>query len=124
MKYLLSAVLIALLSFLLSLYMPWWSIAVVAFCIGWWLMKSPFWSFINGFISIFLLWGGLAFYISSANNNILAHKISLLVLQKDDPLMLIGLTALIGALIAGFAALSGTLFGSLLSKKIPATGQQ
>ncbi len=117
MKYFFSFVLIVLFSFLLSLYMSWWSIAVVAFCVSLWLIQKPLWAFVTGFVSVFLLWGGLTWYISSANNNILAHKISMLVLQKDSPAMLITLSALTGALVAGFAALSGTLLGRVLSKK-------
>lgn len=116
MKYFLSFVLIVLFSFLLSLYMSWWSIAVVAFCVSLWLMPKPFLAFVTGFVSIFLLWGGLTWYISSANNDILAHRISMLVLQKDSPAMLIVLSALTGALVAGFAALSGSLFGRLVAR--------
>ncbi|MBX3241361.1 MAG: hypothetical protein KIT80_17760 [Chitinophagaceae bacterium] len=119
MRYLLSVILIALFSFLLSLYMSWWSIAVVAFCVNLWLVQKPVWAFVSGFVSILLLWGGLAWYISSANNDILAHKLSQLVLQKDSPALLIGVTALSGALVAGFAALSGALLGRLIFEKKP-----
>lgn len=121
MRYLLSVILIALFSFLLSLYMSWWSIAVVAFCVNLWLIQKPVWAFVSGFVSILLLWGGLAWYISSANNDILAHKLSQLVLQKDSPALLIAVTALIGALVAGFAALSGALLGRLIFEKKPET---
>lgn len=119
MKYLSSAILIALFSFLLSLYMSWWSVAVVAFCVALWLMRKPFWSFITGFASIFLLWGGLIWFVSTANNHILAHRISLFVLKQDNPSLLVLLSAVSGAMVAGFAALSGTLFGRLLSKNKP-----
>ncbi len=117
MKYFFSFVLIVLFSFLLSLYMSWWSVAVVAFCVCMCLIKKPLWAFVTGFVSILLLWGGLAWYISAGNNHVLAHKISLLVLRQDNPVMLIGLSAFIGALTAGFAGLSGTLLGRLVFEK-------
>ena len=70
-------------------------------------------AFIAGFVSLLLLWGGLAWWISTANDDLLAHKISVLVIKADSPFLLIGLTALIGAVVAGFAALSGALLRRL-----------
>jgi hypothetical protein len=51
----------------------------------------------------------MAFFISVHNEHILAHKISLLILQNDNPLLLISITGLIGGIVAGIAALSGSL---------------
>jgi hypothetical protein len=65
-------------------------------------------SFLSGFIALFLLWGSLAWYISSNNNHLLAHKVSLLILKLDSPALLIAATAFTGALVAGFAALAGS----------------
>ena len=45
---------------------------------------------------------------SNNNEHILAHKVSLLILKMDNPYLLILATAVIGALVAGFAALSGS----------------
>jgi len=59
------------------------------------------------------LWAGLSFWISTNNEHVLAHKISSIILKKDDPNLLIIATGLIGAVVAGFAALTG----SLLRKK-------
>jgi CRISPR/Cas system-associated protein Cas5 (RAMP superfamily) len=41
------------------------------------------------------------------NEHLLAHKVSVLILKMDNPYLLIFATALIGALVAGFAALTG-----------------
>ena len=108
MKFLTSIVLIALLSVAACLYLPWWSIAVVAFIVTVAIPQKPLASFLSGFIALFLLWGTLCWYISSNNNHLLAHKVSVLMLQMDSPYVLILATALIGALVAGFAALSGS----------------
>ena len=108
MKFLTSIVLIALLSAAACLYLPWWSIAVVAFIVTVAIPQKPLASFLSGFIALFLLWGTLCWYISSNNNHLLAHKVSVLMLQMDSPYVLILATALIGALVAGFAALSGS----------------
>lgn len=113
MKLLLSILLIAALSFGLSLFMPWWCIAVAAFGISAFLLQKPWLAFISGFVAIAVLWGGLAWGISTANNHLLASKISVLVIEQDNAGLLILVTALIGGLVAGFAGMSGALFRRL-----------
>jgi len=119
MKFIVSVLLIALLSFTICLYMPWWSIAMVAFAISMIIPQKHYLSFIAGFLSLLLLWGGLAWYISAANHNILAHRMSPVILGKDAPMSLIFITAFIGAFTAGFAALSGSLLRSIVGNKMP-----
>ena len=108
MKFIVSAILIILFSFLACLYFPWWSVAIVAFLISIIIQQKHLLSFICGFISLFLLWGFLSFWISAQNDNILAHRVSVLIFKTDSPNLLIFVTALIGALVAGFAALTGS----------------
>ena len=108
MKFLISFVLIALLSFAACLYLPWWSIAVVAFIVAVVIPQHPGKSFLAGFLALFFLWGALSYRISAKNENILAHKVAVLILKMDNPYVLMLVTALIGALVAGFAAWSGS----------------
>jgi len=109
MKFTVSLILMALSSFAACLYLPWWSIAIVCFIIAALIRQRPGIAFLCGFISLFLLWAGLSFWISNNNDHVLAHKISVLILKKDSPEMLIIVTGLIGALVAGFEALTGSL---------------
>ena len=106
MKFIASIILTALLSFCACLFFPWWSIAIVAFLVAALIPQAPLVSFISGFIALFLLWGALSFWISINNDHILAHRVSLLIFKVDNPFLLIIVTALIGALVAGFAALT------------------
>lgn len=108
MKFIVSAILIILFSFLSCLYFPWWSVAVVALFISVVIQQKHLLSFICGFVSLFLLWGFLSFWISMKNDDILAHRVSLLIFKVDSPNLLIFATALIGAMVAGFAALTGS----------------
>ncbi len=108
MKFIISILLTALLSVAVCLYLPWWSIAIVAFIVSALIPQQTGKAFLAGFIALFLLWGSMASYISISNNNLLAHKVSLIILSIDNPVILILLTAVIGALVAGFAALSGS----------------
>ncbi len=108
MKFVVSLILTALLSFALCLFLPWWSIALAAFAVAALIPQKPLKAFLTAFAALFLLWGGLSFWISNNNENLLAHKISQLMLKSDSPVALIFLTAFIGALVAGFAALAGS----------------
>ena len=108
MKFITSILLIALLSLAACLYLPWWSIAFAAFLVSVLIPQHPGQAFLAGFIALFLLWGGLAWYLSNNNDHILAHRVSQVILKMDNPYILITATALIGAIVAGFAALTGS----------------
>ena len=109
MKFIVSLILMAALSFAACLYLPWWSIAIVCFIVAALIPQRPGIAFLCGFISLFILWAGLSFWISNNNAHVLAHKISVVILKKDDPNQLIIVTGLIGAIVGGFAALTGSL---------------
>jgi hypothetical protein len=117
MKFIITIILIILFSFIACLFFPWWSIAIVAFLIIVLIPQHPVVAFFAGFIALFLLWGGLSFWISSNNGDILAHRVSLLILKTDSPFLLIIATALLGALVAGLGALTG----SFVRKEKPVT---
>ena len=108
MKFITSLILTALLSFAACLYLPWWSIAFAAFVVAALIPQGAVKNFLAGFTALFLLWGGLSFWISNNNEHLLAHKVSLVILKMDSPSLLIFATALIGALVAGLGALSGS----------------
>jgi hypothetical protein len=108
MKFFISLILTILLSFAACLFLPWWSIAIAAFVVAALIPQKPFKAFLTGFIALFLLWGGLSFWMSNNNDHILAHKVSQLILKMDNPYLLVLATAIIGALVAGFAALAGS----------------
>lgn len=108
MKFIVSILLVALLSVAACLYLPWWSIAIAAFAVTAVIPQKPVSAFFAGFIALFLVWGGLSFYLSQANNHLLAHKVSLLIIKIDNPYLLILTTALLGAIVAGLGGLSGS----------------
>ena len=57
MKFFVSLLLTALLSFAAGLYLPWWSIAIAAFIVAALIPQSAVKSFLTGFTALFLLWG-------------------------------------------------------------------
>ncbi|MBS1511753.1 MAG: hypothetical protein JST86_12980 [Bacteroidetes bacterium] len=116
MKFLVSILLIAFLSFTACLYLDWWSIAIAAFIVAVAIPQRAGKSFLAAFIALFLLWSILSFWLSSNNDHLLAHKMSMLILKLDNPYLLMLITGLLGGLIAGLAAVSGSLLRRSKSK--------
>jgi len=108
MKFLVSIVLTALLAFVFGLYLSWWTIAVTAFLVALIIPQFPWKAFICGFLGIFILWGVIAWWIDMKNSGILSAKIAVLFHLPASSALMILLTAFIGGLIGGFAALSGS----------------
>jgi hypothetical protein len=107
MRFLLALLLTALLCFITGLYLPWWSIAIIAFLVGCLVPQSAGRSFLSGFLGVFFLWMILAFWIDAKNDCILSQKIAMLFGLGSVSIMLIFITAIVGAIVGGFAALSG-----------------
>lgn len=116
MKSVAAALLVALLGFGLGLYLPWWTVAVAAALVALVLDLRPAPAFLTGLAGAMILWGMLAFLRSSANDHILAHRMSQFILQNDSPNLLILVTAVIGGLTGGMGALTGSLFRSWIRK--------
>jgi hypothetical protein len=113
MKFITTTLLIALLSFCSGLFLPWWGFALIALAVSALLPQRPIVSFLSGFLALFLLWGGLAWFLDAANNSILSEKIARILPLGGSSFLLILVTAVIGALVGGGAALSGCYLGRL-----------
>jgi hypothetical protein len=105
MKFIVVTVLIALLSFVACLYLPWWSIALVAFIVSLLIRQKPLASFAAGFLGLFLLWSLLAAIINTRNDGVLAVRIAGIFPLGGSAFVLIVITGLIGAVVGGLAAL-------------------
>lgn len=113
-KYILSILVTALLAFVSGLYMPWWGIAVASFLVSAAIPQRPAFSFLSGFLGVFLLWEVLAWWIDNKNNGILSQKVSVLFGLGGSSVLLIVITSIIGALVAGFGALAGSYLRRLI----------
>jgi|SRR5450432_843288 hypothetical protein len=108
MKFIVSIVLTALLSFEICLYMDWWAIAIAAFMVAIFIHQKPAKSFLTGFIALLILWGGLSWWIDIKNEHVLSHKMAALLPFGGSVFIMILVTALIGGLVAGFASMAGS----------------
>jgi len=108
MKILIAIILTALLSFAIGFYMNWWSNALAAFLVAALVRQNPGRAWISGFLGVFLLWAVLAWWIDIKNQSILSQKIAQVFPLGGSVFLLILITALLGALVGGFGALTGS----------------
>jgi hypothetical protein len=108
MRTLLAILLTATLAFIAGTYLPWWSIAIVAFLVALLLRQSPGMGFLSGFLGIFLCWGIVALWIDIRNQHILSQRIAGLMKLGDSSVLILLVTALVGGLVGGFAAMAGS----------------
>ncbi|PZX63443.1 hypothetical protein [Hydrotalea sandarakina] len=111
MKFVISILITALLSFAFSLYaaFPWYTFAICAFVVALAIHQKPYKAFLAAFIALFLLWGIWAFLIDAANNHILSKKVAEILPLHGSSIAIILVTALVGGIVAGMAALTGSL---------------
>jgi hypothetical protein len=112
MKFITAVLLTALLAFAGGLWLGWWVIAIAAFLIAILVHQKAGKAFASGFVGIFLLWGALAWWIDMKNESILSKKIAEVLPLWGSSFLLILVTAIIGGLVAGMGALSGSYLRS------------
>lgn len=97
-----------ILSVVLGYMLPWWIIGLVAFVVAYAFEEKPGKSFLVSFLTIFIYWGAIAFYINIQNDGILSNRMSNMILSSDGSFLMILITAIIGGLVAGLTAFSGS----------------
>lgn len=114
MKFITAIILTALLAFISGLlsFSPWWGFAITSLLVAVLVHQKAGKAFLAGFLGIFLLWAGLAWWIDMKNNGVLSTKIASILPLGGNSLVLIAVTGLIGGLVAGLAALSGSFLRS------------
>lgn len=118
MRFILATLLIALLAAITGIYLPWWTLALVAFVVALLIPQTNGRSFGAGFLGIFLLWSIIAFWIDAQNNSLLSTKVAQLFPLGGSSVLLVLVTALVGALVGGFAALSGGSLRRLIRREV------
>jgi hypothetical protein len=112
MKLLLQFLITVAISFILQTFLPWWSMAIGCVTIGYVFSNGSLRSFAIGFLGIGLLWIGMALWIDFQTQSILTEKMNRLL-----PINSLVLTGLIGALVGGFASMTGALAASKSTRR-------
>ena len=112
MKFFITLMLTALLSFSWALFFPWWIIAVAAFIVTALIPQRRFRSFVSAFLALFFLWGGQAVITDINNAHILSAKVAETLPLGGSSVAIILVTAFTGGLVAGLAALTASFLRS------------
>ena len=118
MKFIASFFLTILLSFAGVLFFPWWIVAVAAFIVAALIHQRPLNAFVAGFFALFILWAAQAIYLDTKNQHLLATKIAFVLSLGGSYIILILLTAFIGGLVAGMAALTASFLRRTPGKNV------
>lgn len=117
MKFGVSVLLTIITAFAAGLYLPFWSVALVSFGVAAFVYQKPGMAWLTGFVSILLCWGLLAFWIDVQNESILSTRMANLFPLGGSSGLLILITALVGAIIGGMAALSGSFLRKYIDSR-------
>ncbi len=112
MKFLVAIIVTALLAFISGLFLPWWGMAITSLLVAVLVHQKAGKAFFAGFLGVFLLWAGLAWWIDMKNNGILSKKIASILPLGGNVILLILVTGFVGGLVAGMAAMSGSFLRS------------
>ena len=110
MKILTAIILTGFLAFVAGVYsvLPWWTFVFTSLIVSIAIHQKPGRSFLCGFAGLFLLWSVLAFVKDAANEHLLSTKVAQILPLGGSYLLLILVTGIVGGLVSGFAALTGS----------------
>lgn len=111
----LAAALILILSFIAEMFLPWWSVAMAAFAVGFVKPATGWKAFWAGFLGVGLLWWVVSGYIHLSTGGILTSKVGEMF-SLPLPGLVALITGLVGGLAGGLAATSGFLFKRVIKR--------
>lgn len=106
MKFVIQFFAILVAAFIAQLFLPWYSLAVVALAMGYFFKSNA--NFLAGFLAIAVLWFLKAWWADAHTVSDLSTRVATILMVKSK-LILMLVTALIGGLVGGFATLTGAL---------------
>lgn len=111
-------IVVIIAAFIGQLFLPWWVIIPICLAASYWRAKSPLLAFLIPFAGIFVLWSFSAAYLSIQNDHILANRMAQmfnLPVNSGTWILMAVLSALPGAITAGFSGLSGLFLRKIVA---------
>jgi hypothetical protein len=116
--------LILVLAFLAQLFLPWWVIAPLCFGLAAGLGSTGGRAFGAGFAGIGLGWLLTAAWLNVKSAGILSHRVAQLLPLGGSSWALVLVTALLGGLVGGVAALAGCWARQAMRGPAPVSAKQ
>lgn len=108
MRFLFSIILIIIFAAVAEYFLPWWTIAPVAFLAAFLMRLKPGKAFLSGFLAIAILWLACSLKADSANDHILSQRMAKLFSLPNSGAF-IAVQTFVGALAGGLSAWCGSL---------------
>ena len=105
-----------LIAYLLSLFMPWWSVMTAALATALFIPLKKAAVFFVPFLAILVFWFIYSYLLSSTNDFTLAKRIAVLLPLEGNPYVLMLVASIVGGLAAGVSAIFGKQLGLILKK--------
>ena len=102
-------ILIAIASFVMQLFLPWWSMALSAMLLSYLLGKKRWQVLFAGFFGCGIVWLIMAFYIHVTRGDLMTNRIAELLSLHGTLMLYVG-TFLVAAIVGGVSALAGFFF--------------
>lgn len=116
MKFITATILIILLSAVTEYFFSWWSLAIVAFTVSYFVSLSPGKAFLAGFLGIATLWCCWTLWLDIPNSHLLAGRLAG-IFNLPGYLPFVIVVTLVGGLTGGMASWSGALVRRSISGK-------
>ena len=111
-------VLIAFLSLFAQLFLPWWTLAIVAFAVCFWRSPGAGWAFWYGFMGVAIIWFMYAMLIQLRTDGVFVGRMSELLFRVNTPFLPALVTTVLSGLTGGLAGLSGFYVRQAIAPKI------
>lgn len=100
-------ILIALISLVAQLVLPWWSLAIVAFAVCFWHSPGGGRAFLYGFVGVALVWLGYALLIQLQTDGVFVGRMSELLFKSNTSVLPVLVTTVLGGIVGGVAGVAG-----------------
>ena len=112
--------LITIFSFLLQLFLPWWSMAIAAFVISFLLGKKPWQVFLAAFFACGIVWLLMALYTHFMKGDLMTNRIAGLLFLHGSLVLYIGVFLIAAAMAVSvtFISVSYQSFRSALTNPV------
>ena len=111
--FLIKVLVIIVLSFVLTLVLPWYFTFIVCFLVGLFLSNLAGNNFIAGLLAIGIFWSSYALFLDFRNNHTLSNKIAQLFSESLNTDITSGvlvlITTFLGALLGGLSTMAGAM---------------